>query len=382
MSISNSDTMTVSSSSSDHMSISSSLSIDPNNVSFSFNNSSNNNVMTNTINVQSNNSSHDNTPRTHMPVSQQQQSQQQQSQQQQQQQQQFNPHKVRKIVRSLIPSDDVRRKYASLFSEAFNGTGIEELRVLLHLYALPSCVAIYKYVGNPNPLYGPQYCELKGVEAIMNYWQAIFGAVPDSVFEMQENKLRVLANPAHIQHIANNMHSSHHNNNSSTTNPPNTNSENNNNNAAPVAIVMKFIFSGTKVYRISADNHANVVYSDTTTTSTSTTTTSKPLLSINSSHPSDQNHHHTAVEDHRRDTGTSGESVTQQSLLKPDLSTDESTTATATSEEPVIQKLTHQLGLDGCLEKSAPFIFLGTMTFFTGSDKKIYKIEVVYCVRS
>lgn len=192
-----------------------------------------------------------------------------------------------KSARVAIAENDIRSQYAQIFTDAFNTMGHADLHKLLSTYCTEECFAVYKYIGNPNPVYGPVYCELVGIDAICNYWHAIFSALPDSVFEMQESKVRALPNGS-------------------------------------CAIVLKFIFSGTKIFKISADSHETVVYAD---------------------HP-------------------------------------QSTTASESKFSGAVGQQTQTLALDGYLEKSQPMTLLGTLTFYTHADKKIFKIDVVYCVRS
>lgn len=224
----------------------------------------------------------------------------------------------KKVAKLVIPSDDVRRQYAVVFAEGFNSMDKNGLRDLLYKYANPECVAVYKYVGNPNPLYGPVYCQLVGLDAIANYWTAIFSAVPDSVFEMQENKLRALP-------------------------------------SGYCAIVMKFIFSGTKIFRISADNHESVLYSN---------------------HDPDAVRSGDSVVSAMSDHTASFPAGLMSSTPAPQQFTEEQ------YRESAVSKRTDTLKVDGCLERSVPITLLGTMTFYTHPDKQIHKIEVVYCVRA
>lgn len=224
----------------------------------------------------------------------------------------------KKVAKLVIPSDDIRRQYAVVFAEGFNSMDKNGLRDLLYKYANPECVAVYKYVGNPNPVYGPVYCQLVGLEAIANYWNAIFSAVPDSVFEMQENKLRALP-------------------------------------SGYCAIVMKFIFSGTKIFRISADVHESVLYSN---------------------HDPDAVRSGDSVVSAMSDHSASFPAGLMSSTPAPQQFSEEQ------YRESAVSKRTDTLKVDGCLERSVPITLLGTMTFYTHPDKQIHKIEVVYCVRA
>ncbi len=58
-----------------------------------------------------------------------------------------------------IQSADVRRTYAQLFADAFNGCDKKVLSDLLHRLCVSDCMVIYKYIGVSNP-YGPMYTEV------------------------------------------------------------------------------------------------------------------------------------------------------------------------------------------------------------------------------
>lgn len=203
-------------------------------------------------------------------------------------------NKERRIVKKVktpkvtLPADDPRQRYAHIFVDAFNSMGKEELTQLLNTYARPDCVCVYKYVGNFNPV-GAMYVELPGIENIAAYWHAIFSAVPDSLFEQQGYKIRALPNGC-------------------------------------CAIVIKFIFSGTKIIAMASDSHESIVYADKS--KERKPATAAGFSNFRQPHPED-------------DTGMLG----------------------------------------NALPNSVSFCLLGTMTFLTTADRKIYKIDFVYCVR-
>jgi hypothetical protein len=135
-----------------------------------------------------------------------------------------NSSNCRKSARSSLPPEDLRLRLASIFADGYNTQTKSVLKDLLQTYCYENCLAIYKYIGNENP-YGAKYVELQGIEAIGNYWELVFCAIPDSVYDLEETKVRVLRN--------------HHS-----------------------AIVAKFIFSGTKMFSMSSDEYESIVYTE------------------------------------------------------------------------------------------------------------------------
>jgi hypothetical protein len=130
----------------------------------------------------------------------------------------------RKAARSSLPADDLRLRLASIFADGYNTQTKSVLMDILRTYCYDNCLAVYKYIGNENP-YGGKYVELQGIEAIGNYWELLFCAIPDSVYDIEETKVRILRN--------------HHS-----------------------AIVAKFIFTGTKMFSMSSDEYESIVYTD------------------------------------------------------------------------------------------------------------------------
>jgi hypothetical protein len=121
-----------------------------------------------------------------------------------------------------IPLKDIRRNYPHIFARAFNACEKEILRYCLTKYCMPDCLLVYKYVGPPSKWTGSDYLEIHGVDAILKFWEVFFLAFPDSIFEIEESKLRVLP-------------------------------------TGSCSSVSKFIYFGTKVYQLSVDNEANAV---------------------------------------------------------------------------------------------------------------------------
>lgn len=130
----------------------------------------------------------------------------------------------RKAARSALPADDLRLRLASIFADGYNTQTKSVLMDILRTYCYENCLAVYKFIGNENP-YGAKYIELQGIEAIGNYWELLFCAIPDSVYDVEETKVRILRN--------------HHS-----------------------AIVAKFIFTGTKMFSMSSDEFESIVYTN------------------------------------------------------------------------------------------------------------------------
>lgn len=129
-----------------------------------------------------------------------------------------------KAARSSLPADDLRLRLVTIFADGYNTQTKSVLMDILQTYCHENCLAVHKYIGNENP-YGAKYIELQGIEAIGSYWELLFCAIPDSVYDVEETKVRILRN--------------HHS-----------------------AIVAKFVFTGTKMYSMSSDEYESIVYTD------------------------------------------------------------------------------------------------------------------------
>ncbi|RYG68824.1 hypothetical protein EON64_04285 [archaeon] len=125
---------------------------------------------------------------------------------------------------SKIPKNDVRRSYPLIFKDAFNACDGDIFEALLTKHCTENCGAFYRYVGTNNPYGDFDHMEAVGIPAIAAYWGAIFSAVPDSLFDIVETKFRLLPN-------------------------------------RQTSIVCKFLYSGTKVYKLATDDtKSSVIY--------------------------------------------------------------------------------------------------------------------------
>lgn len=123
-----------------------------------------------------------------------------------------------------IPKDDIRRRYPGLFRDAFNSCDKAVFHKMLLTHCLTGCSASYKYVGTANPFSNSDHTEVIGLEAVSTFWEAVFVAIPDSLFDIVETKFRLLPNKQ-------------------------------------TSIVCKFLYSGTKVYKLATDDVNSLVYS-------------------------------------------------------------------------------------------------------------------------
>lgn len=187
----------------------------------------------------------------------------------------------------LIPPGDIRRKYSQIFADAFNDCDKSGLLELLRRYSTEDVYCVYKYIGNKCPYGNNYFLELAGAEVIANFWDIAFCSIPDSIYELHETKIRILPNGCS-------------------------------------AIVAKFIFTGTKVCKMSLDDHHTVVYS------------------------SDGK------------MRTSGEDEIQPTKVD------------------VIHQKPEQMLVDSVLKASTAVSAVGTVTYFTNPEHRIYKYAFVY----
>jgi hypothetical protein len=123
-----------------------------------------------------------------------------------------------------IPHKDIRREYANIFVNALNTGDHEIIEEALQKYCIPECITLCKHVGNNTSQYGGDHVEVIGLPATIQFWKVLFCAYPDSLFRIEENKIRVLT-------------------------------------TGYASSISKFLFYGTKVYYMPSDNdHQTVVY--------------------------------------------------------------------------------------------------------------------------
>jgi hypothetical protein len=198
-----------------------------------------------------------------------------------------NNRKSSKIIPVTLEPNDIRWQISNIFTHAYNTCDRQGLLYHLTTYCTPDVSCVYKYIGNQSP-YGPMYIELFGIEAVINYWDLVFCAIPDSVFENHATKIRMLPN-------------------------------------GKAAIVTKYMFTGTKLCDIVTQDRKEVW--------------------ISSSVP---NH-----------TRASEEKYKELPVVKP--------------EEVLMSEI---------LPVSLPLTIIGTVTYYTNPDTKIYKIEYVHAMRT
>lgn len=240
------------------------------------------------------------------------------------------PAKVR------IPLKDIRRNFVYIFARAFNTCDREILAHCLNKYCIPECVCTYKYVGITSP-YGPDNVQIMGIEAISEFWEVLFLSMPDSVMEIQENKIRVLQNGS-------------------------------------CASVSKFIFSATKVYKMSVDNDSHAVIYKLPSVNPEITDDA----SVNSSHSNDDSK--IVVQNVlKKDVHLPSEPNLEKSVNSLNLNEGAQPNAFNTNE---LQSGTaNSFGLGESLEKPQVLIIIGTFTIFVNPDKKIYKFEFVHSIK-
>lgn len=123
-----------------------------------------------------------------------------------------------------IPEDDIRRKLPHVFKETFNSCEKDQMHEFVIKHCTENCCSTFRYIGAGNPFMQASYTEVVGAPALIAYWDSVFCAVPDSLFDIIETKYRLLPNKQ-------------------------------------TSIVCKFFYSGTKVYGLCTDFTDSLVYS-------------------------------------------------------------------------------------------------------------------------
>jgi hypothetical protein len=90
----------------------------------------------------------------------------------------------------LLSKNDKRRTYAKAFSEVFNSGDGKQLLNFLEANCTPTCEVIQSCVVKENP-YIPKHVEVKGIQAIYNFWLNTFLTIPDCLLVLLETKLRI-----------------------------------------------------------------------------------------------------------------------------------------------------------------------------------------------
>jgi hypothetical protein len=92
----------------------------------------------------------------------------------------------------LVTPDDIRRRLGLMMAVNNNEGDVEGYKQTVANHFLPDARYILKYIGKCP--YGPDYLELDGIQAIIQFWSASFLAIPDSFMDIKEVKIRVLGN--------------------------------------------------------------------------------------------------------------------------------------------------------------------------------------------
>ncbi|KAJ1432669.1 hypothetical protein B484DRAFT_447691 [Ochromonadaceae sp. CCMP2298] len=116
-----------------------------------------------------------------------------------------------------VTKDDVRAQCSRIFSTAFNNFDKIDFAKLLDHHCQKDCIIVYEYVGKVSP-HGPKYIEIRGLDAILVFYDSMFSAIPDSLFTVHSTRLKVLQN-------------------------------------GYSSIVSTFLFVGTKIYGLTQLNH-------------------------------------------------------------------------------------------------------------------------------
>jgi len=93
----------------------------------------------------------------------------------------------------VINGSDIRARYPEIFSQIFNNYDKLSFSRIMNNYCEDDLLVIYEYVGGINP-YGPSYLEVRGLEAVVVFWDSLLSSIPDSLFEVFTTKFKVLPN--------------------------------------------------------------------------------------------------------------------------------------------------------------------------------------------
>ena len=92
----------------------------------------------------------------------------------------------------LVTPNDIRRRLGLIMAVTNNEGDADGYKQAVDDHFLPNARYILKYIGKCP--YGPDYLELDGTVAIVQFWAASFLAIPDSFMDVKEVKIRVLVN--------------------------------------------------------------------------------------------------------------------------------------------------------------------------------------------
>eukprot|EP01031_Cornospumella_fuschlensis_P039534 gene39534-48132_t len=221
---------------------------------------------------------------------------------------------------SKIPKNDIRRSYPLIFKDAFNACDGDAFESLLTKHCVENCGAFYRYVGANNPYGDFENMEIVGIPAIATYWGAIFSAIPDSLFDIVETKFRLLP-------------------------------------SKQTCIVCKFLYSGTKVYKLATDDtKTSVVYVQKTGGSVDGGDMSVDCASVDGGANDTMS---VASASSARSNGESSKVVIS--------------TGQQQDERPFRE--------GAYMAKPQKVALIGTFTLYTNSDNKIYRFEFIFSIR-
>lgn len=88
------------------------------------------------------------------------------------------------------PFRENKKSIARVFVDAFNTGNFKHLSNCLKAFCTPDCILVESFIGVNNP-FGPDFRELHGLNAILEYLHTIMNLVPDAVFDLHESRIRV-----------------------------------------------------------------------------------------------------------------------------------------------------------------------------------------------
>lgn len=100
---------------------------------------------------------------------------------------------TKKNLQSFIKGNDIRARYPDIFSQIFNNYDKLSFSRIMNNYCENDLLVIYEYVGSVNP-FGPNYLEVRGLEAVVVFWDSLLTSIPDSLFESFTPKFKILPN--------------------------------------------------------------------------------------------------------------------------------------------------------------------------------------------
>lgn len=269
---------------------------------------------------------------------------------------------------ALVTSSDVRFKLPRVLVKAFNTMGDrEKFHRVLDRYFLPTVTNRHR--PQPfkfNPIGPKQHMEMLGTSAIASYYDAFASSIPDLVYDLQDVHWKFLPDGS-------------------------------------CALIMSFLIYGTKVFHTSVETYDSVVVrSDGEAVYSTTTTTSSSSGAASAAEPSDHDLIVEAIESLAADVDgdddmilsppTDGASSAATSVVSPpqphpstssqtsasDPSLDSDSNVDADLDMDAIVTGIERIRLQGVLTEAKPILVIGTMTFLTRPDGKVYDMDCVF----